>query len=187
MGQTNIPYGSQLSNKVQSAGLFAANTQRNTTLNRLVGKLPQQAEANDTIRNQSSNYYPIVRCMDLTKKAGDEITFDLINPMGGKPIKRIVVTHYHPDHLGNAQWLAERFATQQGALIVEMSLTELLAAHSVAEGSGAPGHRALDALGCQAAPQLLQITSPTRMVAPQLGQIWSHWCASLAKESDVVG
>ena len=24
--------------------------------------------------------------MDLTKKAGDEITFDLINPMGGKPI-----------------------------------------------------------------------------------------------------
>lgn len=86
MGQTNIPYGSQLSNKVQSAGLFAANTQRNTTLNRLVGKLPQQAEANDTIRNQSSNYYPIVRCMDLTKKAGDEITFDLINPMGGKPI-----------------------------------------------------------------------------------------------------
>lgn len=86
MAQTNIPYGSALANKVQSAGLFAANTQRNTTLNRLVGKLPQQAEANDTIRNQSSNHYPIVRCMDLTKKAGDEVTFDLINPMGGKPI-----------------------------------------------------------------------------------------------------
>ena len=29
---------------------------------------------------------PIVKCMDLTKVAGDEITFDLINPMGGKPI-----------------------------------------------------------------------------------------------------
>jgi hypothetical protein len=29
---------------------------------------------------------PIVRCMDLTKMAGDEVTFDLINPMGGKPI-----------------------------------------------------------------------------------------------------
>lgn len=57
--------------------------------------------------------------------------------MGGKPLKRIVVTHYHPDHLGNAQWLAEHFATSQGAIIVEMSLTELLAAHSVAEGSGA--------------------------------------------------
>lgn len=83
---TNIPYGSALAVTLQSAGLFAANTQRNTTLNRLVGKLPQQAEANDTIRKQSNNHYPIVRCMDLTKVAGEEISFDLINPMGGKPI-----------------------------------------------------------------------------------------------------
>ena len=86
MGATNIPYGSALAVKLQSAGLFAANTQRNTTLNRLVGKMPQQAEANMTIRKQSNNHYPIVRCMDLTKVAGEEITFDLINPMGGKPI-----------------------------------------------------------------------------------------------------
>ena len=57
--------------------------------------------------------------------------------MGGKPITRIIVTHYHPDHLGNAQWLAERFATKEGPIIVEMSLMELLAAHSVSEGSGA--------------------------------------------------
>jgi len=40
---TNIPYGSPLANKLQSAGLFAANMQRNTTLNRLTGKIPQQA------------------------------------------------------------------------------------------------------------------------------------------------
>lgn len=60
-----------------------------------------------------------------------------VKAMGGKPLHRIIVTHYHPDHLGNAQWLAERFATHEGPLIVEMSLTELLAAHSVAEGSGA--------------------------------------------------
>ena len=56
--------------------------------------------------------------------------------MGGKPLKRILVTHYHPDHIGNAQWLAERFATREGPIIVEMSLAELLAAHSVADGSG---------------------------------------------------
>ena len=86
MANTNIPYGSDLAVKLQSAGLFAANMQRNTTLNRLTGKLPQQADAEGTIRNQSSNEMPIVRCMDLQKTAGDEITFDLINPMGGKPI-----------------------------------------------------------------------------------------------------
>lgn len=83
---TNIPYGSPLATKLQSAGLFAANMQRNTTLNRLTGKFPQQADAEGTIRKQSSNEMPIVRCMDLQKMAGDEITFDLINPMGGKPI-----------------------------------------------------------------------------------------------------
>lgn len=86
MGQTTIPYGSPLAVKLQSAGLFAANMQRSTTINRLTGKFPQQADAESTIRNQSSNEMPIVKCMDLTKVAGEEITFDLINPMGGKPI-----------------------------------------------------------------------------------------------------
>lgn len=86
MGATTLPYGSPQAIKIQSAGLFAANMQRNTTLNRLTGKFPTQSDAETTIRKQSSNEMPIVRCMDLQKMAGDEITFDLINPMGGKPI-----------------------------------------------------------------------------------------------------
>ena len=83
---TNIPYGSAQAITLQSAGLFAANMQRNTTLNRLTGMLPQQSAAEGTIRRQSKSEMPIVRCMDLTKVAGEEITFDLINPMGGIPI-----------------------------------------------------------------------------------------------------
>lgn len=86
MPQTSIPYGAPQAVVVQSAGLFAANMQRNTTMNRLTGKLPQQADAENTIRRQSSTEMPIVRCMDLQKTAGDEITFDLVNPMGGIPI-----------------------------------------------------------------------------------------------------
>ena len=86
MSGTNIPYGSPLAVTLQSAGLFAANMQRNTTIGRLTGKFPQQAEAESTIRKQSSSEMPIVRCMDLQKMAGDEIIFDLINSMGGKPI-----------------------------------------------------------------------------------------------------
>jgi len=86
MPATNVAYGSPQAVILQSVGLFASNMQRNTTLNRLTGKLPQQSDAESTMRNQSSSEMPIVRCMDLQKMAGDEVTFDLINPMGGKPI-----------------------------------------------------------------------------------------------------
>lgn len=86
MANTSIPYGSSQAVTVQSAGLFAANMQRPTILNRLTGKLPQQADAEKNLRFQSGNELPIVRCMDLNKSAGDEVTFDLINPIGGTPI-----------------------------------------------------------------------------------------------------
>jgi glyoxylase-like metal-dependent hydrolase (beta-lactamase superfamily II) len=29
--------------------------------------------------------------------------------LDGRPITRIIVTHFHPDHVGNAEWLVERF------------------------------------------------------------------------------
>ena len=86
MADTVIPYGAPQAVQVQSAGLFAASMQRPTTLNRLTGKLPQQSDAESNLRFQSGNELPIVRCMDLSKAAGDEVTFDLINPIGGKPI-----------------------------------------------------------------------------------------------------
>jgi N4-gp56 family major capsid protein len=84
--KTFIPYGDTQAVKIQSAGLFAACMQRLTTLNRLVGKLPQQAQAESRLKNQTSNEMPIVRCMDLTKKAGDEVDYDLIQPVSGYPI-----------------------------------------------------------------------------------------------------
>ncbi len=29
--------------------------------------------------------------------------------MGGRPVKRVIVTHCHPDHVGMSEWLTERF------------------------------------------------------------------------------
>jgi glyoxylase-like metal-dependent hydrolase (beta-lactamase superfamily II) len=46
--------------------------------------------------------------------------------MGGSPLARIVATHYHPDHLGNARWLADRFDAP-----VRMTLAEFLSAHAI--------------------------------------------------------
>lgn len=30
-------------------------------------------------------------------------------PLGGQPVTRVIVTHMHPDHVGQAGWLAQRF------------------------------------------------------------------------------
>jgi glyoxylase-like metal-dependent hydrolase (beta-lactamase superfamily II) len=49
-----------------------------------------------------------------------------------RPVRRIILTHYHPDHAGNAAWLCERFG-------VELWTTqgEYLTAHAVrAAGAG---------------------------------------------------
>ena len=49
------------------------------------------------------------------------------------PIRRIVATHYHPDHVGNAAWLSRRFDAP-----VAMTHAEYLTAHAVAGEFG--GH-----------------------------------------------
>ena len=47
----------------------------------------------------------------------------------GRPIGRVVVTHYHPDHAGNAAWLCERFNAP-----LWMTRGEFLTVHSVLHG-----------------------------------------------------
>ena len=38
----------------------------------------------------------------------------MAGPLAGKPVKRVVVTHHHPDHIGNAGW----FQSEHGAELV---------------------------------------------------------------------
>jgi len=85
--KTHMAYGDPKAMVDQAVGLFATHTQRNTTLNRLTGKMPKgTAGAEATLRKQSTQHMPIVRCMDLGKGKGDEVKFNFVNPMGGIPI-----------------------------------------------------------------------------------------------------
>ncbi|MEM7268132.1 MAG: MBL fold metallo-hydrolase [Pseudomonadota bacterium] len=47
----------------------------------------------------------------------------LDGPLRGKPIKRIVVTHHHPDHIGNAGW----FQTEHDAELITTRTAWLMA------------------------------------------------------------
>lgn len=85
--KTHMSYGDPKSMVEQAVGLFAQSTQRNTTLNRLTGKMPKgTAGAEATLRKQTTQHMPIVKCQDLGKGRGDEVTFNLLNPTGGYPI-----------------------------------------------------------------------------------------------------
>jgi glyoxylase-like metal-dependent hydrolase (beta-lactamase superfamily II) len=57
--------------------------------------------------------------------------------LAGRPLTRVIATHFHPDHLGNAAWLASQFACP-----VVMPQGEYLTAHAVA----------FEHSGCGAAP-----------------------------------
>ena len=52
--------------------------------------------------------------------------------MQERAVDRLIATHYHPDHLGNGQWLAQRFGVP-----VSITAAEYLTAHAIhAQTSG---------------------------------------------------
>lgn len=53
--------------------------------------------------------WTIVDCgyaLDETREAWQRI---FTETLGGRPVRRVIVTHYHPDHMGLASWLTERW------------------------------------------------------------------------------
>ncbi|NYZ11710.1 MBL fold metallo-hydrolase [Azospirillum sp. RWY-5-1] len=56
----------------------------------------------------------------------------LAGPLSGKPLHRVIATHFHPDHIGLAGWLVEK----TGAVFVS-SLTEWLFARALSADDGA--------------------------------------------------
>ena len=70
----------------QAVGLFATHMRRNSTMAQLTGKMPTATEAENTVRKQTSTSMPIVRAQDLGKGKGDEVEFNLLNPVNAQPI-----------------------------------------------------------------------------------------------------
>lgn len=86
--KTQMRYGDPNAMLEQAAGLFALCQGRNSTLNRLVGKMPSgTSDASSKIKGQSKNLYmPIIQAKDLGKGKGDEVRFHFIQPANAFPI-----------------------------------------------------------------------------------------------------
>lgn len=77
-----------------------------------------------------------------TKAAWHEL---LAGPLGGRPVRRIVATHFHPDHLGLAGWLVDRTGAE-----FALSLTEWLYASMLSTGGNPTANAAIDSFYFQA-------------------------------------
>jgi glyoxylase-like metal-dependent hydrolase (beta-lactamase superfamily II) len=128
--------------------------------------------------------------LDTVKACWQQILARLPStPLGGK-IARIIVTHFHPDHLGLAAWLQE----QTGAPVC-MTLGEYLTAHAVWHEVGGHGNQpmlqqfrahGLDADRCAALERRSGAYNrgvpslPTQLPAPVWRRPDSHRRTSLA-------
>lgn len=57
---------------------------------------------------------------NLTRRLWGDV---LAGPMGGKPVNRVVMTHHHPDHMGNVGW----FQREHGAELLSTRTSWLFA------------------------------------------------------------
>ena len=61
------------------------------------------------------------------------------NQLQGLPVLRVIVTHMHPDHMGLAHWLCERWSTPARACRLWISSTDWNAARVACQADGAFG------------------------------------------------
>jgi N4-gp56 family major capsid protein len=85
MAETNIASGSSLAIKQYSAALFANSLKNTTAIDNLTGPV-EPTLAMEKVAGQTSPGVPIVRIDNLTKSAGDVVSLDLVDTVGGEPL-----------------------------------------------------------------------------------------------------
>ena len=85
--------------------------------------------------------WTIVDCGFATDEARSCWQQIFARDLGGKPVKRVIVTHFHPDHIGLCDWLC-----QTHGLIPWITKSEFLQGHAVFQRAGGTEPEAVRAL-----------------------------------------
>lgn len=86
--------------------------------------------------------WTIVDC-GISNQATQEAWSDVFaTQLEGLPVLRVIVTHMHPDHVGNAHWLTERWSTPEWPCRLWMSATDFHAAQLACQHTTHGGERA---------------------------------------------
>ncbi len=85
--------------------------------------------------------WTIVDCGFSTDEARGYWEQIFANCLKGKPVTRLIVTHFHPDHIGLCTWLCEKFG-----ITPEITKSEFLQAHAVRNHVAGTGPEPLRAL-----------------------------------------
>ncbi len=64
---------------------------------------------------------------DRTRGIWDDL---LVGPLLGRPVKRVIATHFHPDHIGLAGWLTERAGAHFAASLADWLFARALSTDS---------------------------------------------------------
>lgn len=83
---TVVASGAAYAVKKESVALAALAVRRPSTLTKLLGQAPQQSGAEATLKQQSNPGMPGIMVRDLTQGAGEKVSVEAVDILGGEPI-----------------------------------------------------------------------------------------------------
>jgi N4-gp56 family major capsid protein len=105
MPSTNVASNSAIARKAYGGALFTRLTRGMGFRGKITGPAPKDAAAARELRQQTAAGYPVVQITDLQKEAGDEVKYDIVDVIRGKPIMG--------DNRLSGRTMALNFAQQQ--------------------------------------------------------------------------
>ncbi len=88
--------------------------------------------------------WTIVDCGIANQDTQDAWTDIFATQLEGLPVLRVIVTHMHPDHIGNADWLTTQWSTPERPCPLWISATDFNTAHRALQSTSFGGDRSAE-------------------------------------------